>query len=68
MVMQALDPTELTVARQASRNGDLRAMRQQLDLSVREAAAAVGVNVATWSRWERALTRPTGAAAQRLGA
>lgn len=57
--------TSLVLARSLGRNGTGRTTRIRADLSVRELAQIVGVDVATLSRWERGEARPRPRAAAR---
>ncbi len=57
----------ISLARQAARTGDGRRLRESMELSLREASSALGVNPATLSRWERALHQPKGQRAVRYG-
>ncbi len=44
--------------RQLARSGEARRIREAAGLSLRELAAAVGVDAASISRWERGLSAP----------
>lgn len=62
------DRTELiSLGRQAAADGTLKQLRSSQRLTTREAGAALGVDAATVSRWERGLSVPRGAAAERVG-
>ncbi len=54
---------ELAEVRQLARSGKARRVRADSHLSESEIAAAIGVSIATISRWETAQRRPTGRAA-----
>jgi transcriptional regulator with XRE-family HTH domain len=56
---------ELARARQLGRSGQGRRAREAAGLSVRELAAAVGVEAGTLSRWETGRCRPRADAALR---
>lgn len=57
----------ISLARQAARTGDGRRLRESMDLLLREASSALGVNPATLSRWERAMHQPKGQRAVAYG-
>jgi transcriptional regulator with XRE-family HTH domain len=65
MVPPMGDIAALVQARRLARDGSGRALRERAELSVREMAHDIGVDVATLSRWERGECRPRRDAAVR---
>jgi DNA-binding XRE family transcriptional regulator len=61
------DLVTVAYARQATKNGFGRMVRIAADLSQREVAASIGVDVSTISRWESGERLPRGASAVRYG-
>lgn len=61
------DTSLIWLGRQAAADGTVRQLRLAQRLSLREAGAALGVDAATLSRWERGMAVPRGAAAERVG-
>ena len=55
------------VGRRAGRTGEGRRLRVSLGFSLREAAAVIGTDAASLSRWERGLVRPRATLGARYG-
>jgi len=53
--------------RRAAETGEGRQLRRAARVGLREGAGTIGVDPATFSRWERGLTVPTGDRAVRYG-
>lgn len=66
--MAAPDILGIALARRACVTGDARRLRLEVGISLRELAAALGVDPASVSRWERGVARPGTANAGALGA
>jgi predicted transcriptional regulator len=57
----------LSLARAAAKSGELREMRQDLDLTQAESGGVVGVSGPAWARWESGDRSPRGEPAVLLG-
>jgi DNA-binding transcriptional regulator YiaG len=62
-----MDLEDLVLARDAWIDGRGRSEREKRNLSLRDTAPVVGVDAATFSRWERGLSAPRGEAARKYG-
>jgi DNA-binding transcriptional regulator YiaG len=59
------DLTKLVTARRLARTGEGRRIRERADLTVKELAAAAGIDTGTLHRWEDGRTTPRAPAALR---
>lgn len=63
--MSPEDVRRISAIRMAAASGEARAKRQELRLTLKEMAAAVGVSTSTVHGWERGHSAPRGANAIR---